>query len=92
MEVMPLSTLQRSVANREPVGRLFVEGPAGSGKSVIGKEAVAFLAREFFAFGLRVEEFAVAHIDETLHNSQIPARATELRAILGAQGWPAEGG
>jgi len=65
---------------------VLITGPAGSGKSVIGKEAVSFLSREFFAFGFRVEEFAVAHIDETLHNSQIPTRATELQAILGAQG------
>lgn len=64
---------------------VLITGPAGSGKSVIGKEAVAFLSREFFAFGFRVEEFAVSHIDETLHNSQIPVRATELQAILGAQ-------
>lgn len=64
---------------------VLITGPAGSGKSVIGREAVSFLSREFFAFGFRVEEFAVAHIDETLHNSQIPARATELQAILGAQ-------
>ncbi len=64
---------------------VLITGPAGSGKSVIAKEAVAFLSRAFFAFGFRVEEFAVAHIDETLHNSQIPARATELQAILGAQ-------
>ncbi|MEQ9106329.1 MAG: hypothetical protein RLO04_02545 [Limnobacter sp.] len=65
---------------------VLITGPAGSGKSVIGKEAVSFLSREFFAFGFRVEEFAVAHIDETLHNSQIPARTTELQAILGVQG------
>lgn len=64
---------------------VLITGPAGSGKSVIGKEAVSFLSREFFAFGFRVEEFAVAHIDEALHNSQIPVRATELQAILGAQ-------
>lgn len=64
---------------------VLISGPAGSGKSVIGKEAVSFLSREFFAFGFRVEEFAVAHIDETLHNSQIPVRASELQAILGAQ-------
>lgn len=65
---------------------VLITGPAGSGKSVIGKEAVAFLSRELFAFGFRVEEFAVAHVDEVLHNSQIPARASELQAILGAQG------
>lgn len=64
---------------------VLITGPAGSGKSVIAKEAISFLSREFFAFGFRVEEFAVAHIDEALHNSQIPARAAELQAILGAQ-------
>ncbi|MFA1685911.1 hypothetical protein ACDY99_20680 [Achromobacter dolens] len=65
---------------------VLITGPAGSGKSVIGKEAVSFLSRECFAFGFRVEEFAVAHIDETLHNSQVQASITELQAIMGAQG------
>lgn len=78
--------VQKVLAAIEAKHVVLIVGPAGSGKSVIGKEAVAFLAREFLAFGFRVEEFAVAHIDETLHNSQIPARATELQAILGAQG------
>ena len=78
--------VQRVLAAIEAKQVVLITGPAGSGKSVIGKEALAFLSREFFAFGFRVEEFAVAHIDETLHNSQIPARATELQAILGAQG------
>ncbi len=78
--------VQKVLAAIEAKQVVLITGPAGSGKSVIGKEAMAFLSREFFAFGFRVEEFAVAHIDETLHNSQIPARATELQAILGAQG------
>lgn len=78
--------VQKVLAAIEAKQIVLISGPAGSGKSVIGKEAVSFLSREFFAFGFRVEEFAVAHIDETLHNSQIPARATELQAILGAQG------
>ncbi len=78
--------VQKVLAAIEAKQVVLIAGPAGSGKSVIGKEAVALLSREFFAFGFRVEEFAVAHIDETLHNSQIPARATELQAMLGAQG------
>ncbi|MBN8768756.1 MAG: hypothetical protein J0I01_07320 [Stenotrophomonas nitritireducens] len=78
--------VQKVLAAIEAKQVVLITGPAGSGKSVIGKEAVAFLSREFFAFGFRVEEFAVSHIDETLHNSQIPARATELQAILGTQG------
>ncbi len=77
--------VQKVLAAIEAKQVVLITGPAGSGKSVIGKEAVSFLSREFFAFGFRVEEFAVAHIDETLHNSQIPACATELQAILGAQ-------
>ncbi|NEV60320.1 AAA family ATPase [Thiorhodococcus minor] len=80
------SIVQQVLAAIEAKQVVLITGPAGSGKSVIGKGAMAFLSREFFAFGFRVEEFAVAHIDETLHNSQIPARATELQAILGAQG------
>lgn len=64
---------------------VLVTGPAGSGKSVIGKEAVSLLSREYFAFGFRVEEFAEAHLDAALHANQIPARASELQAILAAQ-------
>lgn len=78
--------VQKVLSALETKQVVLITGPAGSGKSVIGKEAVSFLSREFFAFGFRVEEFAVAHIDETLHNSQIPTRAAELQAILGAQG------
>ncbi len=77
---------QKVLAAIEAKQVVLIAGPAGSGKSVIGKEAVAFLSGELFALGFRVEEFAAAHIDETLHNSQIPARAAELQAILGAQG------
>lgn len=78
--------VQKVLAAIEAKQVVLITGPAGSGKSVIGKVAMSFLSCEFFAFGFRVEEFAVAHIDETLHNGQIPARSTELQAILGAQG------
>lgn len=80
------SMVQKVLSAIEARQVILIAGPAGSGKSVIGKEAVASLSREFFAFGFRVEELAVAHIDETLHNGQIPTSATELQAILGAQG------
>lgn len=79
------SMVQKVLSAIEAKQVILITGPAGSGKSVICKEAVASLSRESFAFGFRVEEFAVAHIDETLHNSQIPIRASELQAILGAQ-------
>jgi hypothetical protein len=64
---------------------VLVTGPAGSGKSVIAKRAAEFLLHDHFAFGFRVEEFARAHIDETLHASQIPATAARMQAILAAQ-------
>ena len=38
-----------------------------------------------FAFSFRAEEFATAHLDETLHNSQIPANATMLAAMMAGQ-------
>ena len=78
--------VQKVLAAIEAKHVVLITGPAGSGKSVVGRDAAVFLSQEFLAFGFRVEEFAVAHIDETLHNSQIPTRATELQAILGAQG------
>lgn len=85
LHLQRVGIIQKVLEALEAKQVVLITGPAGSGKSVIGKEAVSFLSREFFAFGFRVEEFAAAHIDETLHNSQIPARATELQAILGAQ-------
>ncbi len=64
---------------------VLVTGPAGSGKSAVGKEAVGVLARDHFLFGFRVEEFAQAHLDATLAAAQVPANWATLRAILGAQ-------
>lgn len=63
-----------------------VTGPAGSGKSAIGKEVATFLSRNCFTFGFRVEEFAEAHIDKTLNANQVRATAKELQAILAGQG------
>ncbi|TLN20200.1 hypothetical protein FDZ74_05655, partial [bacterium] len=42
MEGLPFSTAQQAVIQRESVGRLFIEGPAGSGKT---SAAVAWLER-----------------------------------------------
>ncbi|HEX4956314.1 MAG TPA: AAA family ATPase [Thermoanaerobaculia bacterium] len=64
---------------------VLVAGPAGSGKSVAGKEAVDVLALNHFRFGFRVEEFVQAHFDATLTAAQVPANWATLRAILGAQ-------
>lgn len=64
---------------------VIVSGPAGYGKSAIGKEIASRLALNHFVFGFRVEEFAQAHIDATLHAAQIPGNAESLAAILSAQ-------
>ena len=64
---------------------VLVTGPAGCGKSAVGKDAVGVLALDHFLFGFRVEEFARAHLDNTLAAAQVPANWTKLRAILGAQ-------
>ena len=65
---------------------VLVSGPAGSGKSAIGKDVVSLLSQDHFVFGFRAEEFAQAHIDATLHAGQIPTNAEALFAILAAQG------
>jgi hypothetical protein len=83
--------LQRAALVQEVLGALegaqvvLVTGPAGSGKSAIGKDAVTFLAQDHFVFGFRVEEFAESHLDRTLASSCVPANATALAAILAAQ-------
>ncbi len=64
---------------------VIVTGPAGSGKSAVGKDAVGVLALNHFLFGFRVEEFAQAHLDATLTAAQVPANWAKLRAILAAQ-------
>ena len=65
---------------------VLVSGPAGIGKSVIGKDVVSLLSRDHFVFGFRAEEFAQAHIDATLSAGQIPTNAKKLAAILAPQG------
>jgi tRNA A37 threonylcarbamoyladenosine biosynthesis protein TsaE len=77
--------VQQVLRKAETAQVILVSGPAGSGKSVIGKNVVDLLSRDHFAFAFRAEEFAQAHIDEMLHGSQIPANAKTLEAILAAQ-------
>lgn len=62
-----------------------VSGAAGMGKSAVAKDALEILAKDYFAFGFRGEEFAQAHLDSTLLNARVPVGATTLRAVLAAQ-------
>ncbi len=78
--------VQKVLDELEMAQVVLVSGPAGSGKSAIGKDVVSLLAKDHFVFGFRVEEFAQPHIDATLHAGQIPANAETLAAILAAQG------
>jgi hypothetical protein len=63
-----------------------VSGPAGHGKSVVGKHAVEILHRDHFSFAFRAEEFATSHLDETLHRVQVGVGAERLLALLSGQG------
>ena len=78
--------VQKVLSELETAQAVLVSGPAGSGKSAISKDAVSLLSQDHFVFGFRVEEFAQAHIDATLHAGQIPTNAETLAAILAAQG------
>ena len=75
----------RSSEQLESTQVVLISGPAGSGKSVIAKDAIGVLATDHFAFSFRAEEFARPHLDEMLQSSQIPANAAMLKAILAAQ-------
>ena len=77
--------VQKLLESLENAQVVLVTGPAGCGKSAVGKDAVGVLALDHFLFGFRVEEFAQAHLDTTLADAQVPANWARLRAILGAQ-------
>jgi hypothetical protein len=77
--------VQKVLSALEGAQVVLVTGPAGSGKSAVGKEAVNVLAQHHFMFGFRVEEFAQPHFDATLAAAQVPASRAKLAAILGAQ-------
>ena len=64
---------------------VLLSGPAGIGKSAIGKEVVTILSRDHFSFAFRAEEFAQPHFDATLTLGNIPGRAATLGSVLAAQ-------
>ncbi|MHB1068792.1 MAG: nSTAND1 domain-containing NTPase, partial [Gemmatimonadaceae bacterium] len=78
--------VQKVLTHLETAQVVLVAGPAGSGKSAIGKDAFSELSQDHFAFAFRVEEFAEAHLDRVLAASNVPANAATFRAILAAQG------
>jgi len=84
---LPRTALVQQVLDQlESAQVVIVSGGAGSGKSAIGKEVMARLAPDHFAFAFRAEEFAKAHIDETLQAAQVPGNSEAVAAVLAAQG------
>jgi hypothetical protein len=87
----PQLHLQRTVIVQQVLDELetaqvvIVSGPAGSGKSAIGKGVFERLAADHFGFAFRVEEFADAHIDAVLQAAQIPGNAEAITQVLAAQ-------
>jgi hypothetical protein len=77
--------VQKVLETLEETQVIVLTGPAGGGKSGVAKEAVLQLSNHF-AFSFRAEEFATAHLDETLHKGQIPANASMLAAMMAGQG------
>lgn len=80
------AVVQQVFDQMESAQVVIVSGTAGSGKSAIGKEVLARLAADHFTFAFRAEEFAKAHIDETLQAAQVPGNSEALAAVLAAQG------
>jgi len=61
---------------------VIITGYAGSGKSAVAKEAIEILSRDNLAIVFRAEEFAAAHLDETLQRAQISITAFKLSSLL----------
>jgi hypothetical protein len=78
--------VQQVIEQLESTQVVLISGAAGSGKSVIAKDATGILAADHFVFSFRAEEFARPHFDETLQDNQIPVSAATLGAILASQG------
>lgn len=63
-----------------------VTAPAGFGKSAVAKDCVQFLSDDQYCLTFGAEEFATAHIDDTLNRAQILVNGKELLGIFSGQG------
>ncbi len=78
--------LVQSILERiHETGIILISGNAGSGKSAVAKRVLEHAAPDYFTFTFRAEEFAVSHLDETLHNAQTDVNGVSLGAILSGQ-------
>ena len=76
--------VQQAIDQLESNQVVLISGVAGSGKSVIAKNVFAALENAgYFAFSFRGEEFAHAHLDETLQAIQRPDDGRATRGHLG---------
>ncbi len=83
---LPRERLVQSILDRvQDAGIILISGTAGSGKSAMAKRVMEHAAPDYFSFTFRAEEFAVSHLDETLHNAQTNVNGVSLGAILSGQ-------
>ena len=77
--------VQQVIEQLESAQVILISGPAGSGKSAIAKDVLRLISNDYFTFSFRAEEFARAHLDETLQAVQISSNAATLGAIVAGQ-------
>ena len=77
--------VQQVTEQLESAQVILISGPAGSGKSAIAKDVLRLISNDYFTFSFRAEEFARAHLDETLQAVQISSNAATLGAIVAGQ-------